>query len=182
MGLMDHFRPRGVYGFPPFRTHRERHYSILAYRGFPFHLEMLNRAAAAFGLEYRHPFFDKRLVEFCLALPPEQKFNRGLTRPIMRRGLRAALPDEVYRRPDKGVLLHPYQYHVLTHGPSPLCDTILHQVEGLHRYVDKAVWRKVFSRYCTRGSTHQSGVVWSIATLALWLYRLEAQLDHGDDT
>jgi hypothetical protein len=35
----------------------------------------------------RYPFWDKRMIEFCLSLPPEQKIKKGWTRMIMRRAM-----------------------------------------------------------------------------------------------
>jgi asparagine synthase (glutamine-hydrolysing) len=50
---------------PP--SERESHYRNLTWGLMPFTLEVLDRTAAAFGIESRFPFWDKRLVEFCLA-------------------------------------------------------------------------------------------------------------------
>ena len=36
-----------------------------------------DQIAGRAGIEVRHPFSDRRLVEFCLALPPEQKVRNG---------------------------------------------------------------------------------------------------------
>jgi asparagine synthase (glutamine-hydrolysing) len=55
-------------------------------------------------VETRHPFFDLRLVQFCLRLPIGQRLRDGLTRSIMRRGLRRYLPDAIAERAGKGDL------------------------------------------------------------------------------
>lgn len=101
-------------------TVRQCHYWSLTQSAYPYHLEMLNRAAAAFGLEYRHPFFDKRLVEFSLALPATQRYDRGQTRGVLRRALAGLLPDAIYQRPGKGVVGHHYLRRALTTG-APSC-------------------------------------------------------------
>ena len=64
-------------------------------------LETTDHAAAMQGVELRHPFIDKRLIEFCLALPPEQSLRNGWTRLILRRALRHALPEIIAERPGK---------------------------------------------------------------------------------
>ena len=64
-------------------------------------LEIIDRATAAFSIEPRYPFFDKRLVEFCLALPTNQKLYRGWTRIIMRRAMANILPEIVQWRVGK---------------------------------------------------------------------------------
>ncbi|HXV27610.1 MAG TPA: lasso peptide isopeptide bond-forming cyclase, partial [bacterium] len=62
------------------RTLREEQYFYLTYHLKTLAIELADRATQAFSIEHRYPFCDKRLVEFCLALPPEQKFRNGWTR------------------------------------------------------------------------------------------------------
>ncbi|MFH2124844.1 MAG: asparagine synthase (glutamine-hydrolyzing) [Pseudomonadota bacterium] len=70
----------------------------------PFHplaLEFLERSASRFGVEQRFPFFDIRLISFCLALPAEQKFKDGYNRSIVRQSLKSILPDTIRHRKKK---------------------------------------------------------------------------------
>ena len=67
-------------------------------------LEVYARGCSEFGLEARFPFLDKRLVEFCLAIPGEQKVSEGYTRSVVRRALQGYLPNEIRLRSDKGNL------------------------------------------------------------------------------
>lgn len=48
-----------------------------------------------FGIEFRDPTADKRIVEFCLGIPSDQFFRDGMDRLLVRRGLRGIVPDEV---------------------------------------------------------------------------------------
>jgi asparagine synthase (glutamine-hydrolysing) len=50
---------------------------------------------AAYGMEVRDPTMDKRLVEFCLAIPQEQYRLDGQNRALIRRAMLGLLPDEV---------------------------------------------------------------------------------------
>jgi asparagine synthase (glutamine-hydrolysing) len=50
---------------------------------------------AQFGLDIRYPAADRRLVEFCLALPEDQYRRDGVSRWLVRRLLNGALPDSV---------------------------------------------------------------------------------------
>ena len=52
----------------PAHTERQAHYRTLTQGVMSDILEVLDRAAAAFSIEPRYPFWDRRLVEFCLAL------------------------------------------------------------------------------------------------------------------
>ena len=66
---------------------RKEHYKTITSGLEVYALEVLDKAAAAFSIEQRYPFWDKRLVEFCLAIPAEQKLNNGWSRMIMRRAM-----------------------------------------------------------------------------------------------
>lgn len=58
-------------------------------------IERYSRAAAAHGIEPRHPYLDKRLAEFCLALPWHQKINHGWTKILMRRIMNGLIPESI---------------------------------------------------------------------------------------
>ena len=63
--------------------------------------EFLDKSAANFGVEPRYPFWDKPLVEFCLALPGEEKLHDGFGRYVLRRAMEGILPPPVQWRRDK---------------------------------------------------------------------------------
>jgi len=52
--------------------------------------------------EVRYPFLDRDLVEFLVAIPPDQLKRPGESRFLMRRALAHLLPPEVLRRRTKG--------------------------------------------------------------------------------
>ena len=86
------------------RGQRQRgltHRWILSNGMVPHAFEVLDKAAANFGVEPRYPFWDKPLVEFCLALPGEEKLNNGFGRHVLRRAMEGILPPAVQWRRDK---------------------------------------------------------------------------------
>jgi asparagine synthase (glutamine-hydrolysing) len=58
-------------------------------------IERYDRLAASRSIEARHPFFDKRVVEFCLSLPLEIKQADGWAKAIVRRATAGTVPDLV---------------------------------------------------------------------------------------
>ena len=50
---------------------------------------------AGYGMEVRDPTFDKRLIEFCLAVPASQYRVGGQNRALIRRSMAGLLPDVV---------------------------------------------------------------------------------------
>jgi hypothetical protein len=58
-------------------------------------------------LELRHPYRDRRLIEFVLTLPAYQLYNHGLYKHILRAGMRGILPEVIRTR------YHPTQFRSL---------------------------------------------------------------------
>jgi asparagine synthase (glutamine-hydrolysing) len=63
--------------------------------------DRMSRAAEWGGVELRHPFLDRRVVEIVMALPDDQRAVRGLTKSVLRRAVGSLLPPLVRDRPGK---------------------------------------------------------------------------------
>lgn len=61
-------------------------------------LEYADRMSMAHALELRAPFCDRRLIEFSLRVPFDQKFRYGETKRLLRRAMRCSLPEPVLKR------------------------------------------------------------------------------------
>ena len=64
--------------------------------------EVMERASARLGIEDRHPFHDRRVAEFALAIPEEQRWRNDQTKYIMREAMRGHLPERVRLRKLQG--------------------------------------------------------------------------------
>jgi asparagine synthase (glutamine-hydrolysing) len=88
--------------YPKRTKFAQRHRYRALYGAFDVHcMELIGRQLARFGAEGRHPFFDRRVVEFAFAIPEEQRCKEGWNKYIMRRAGRGLLPDSVRERRDK---------------------------------------------------------------------------------
>lgn len=79
-----------------------------------------NKATAARDIgqiEYRFPFLDKRLLEFCLAMPGDMKVKNGYKRYLIRAGLAGILPPEIQWRNSKSPFSPDYMRHYKAHLP-----------------------------------------------------------------
>jgi len=131
-------------------------------------LETADKAAAAFSLEVRHPFLDRRLVEFCLALPTEQKVQSGWTRSITRRALAGCLPPTVQWRRGKSNLGPNFRRGLLTFDRALLEDTCADNPPVIGRYVDIAKLRGLYER-CCQSRDGDEFVLFKAALLRRWL-------------
>jgi asparagine synthase (glutamine-hydrolysing) len=71
-------------------------------------VEMEERAASWFGLEERHPLNDRRIVEFALALPEDQRWRRDRPKYILRQAMAGLLPETVRQRLTKADFSHSF--------------------------------------------------------------------------
>lgn len=65
---------------------------------YQWQIESIDRSASAAGIELRHPFHDRRIIEFSLALPEEQKWRAGLARFVLREAMRGIVPEMIRQR------------------------------------------------------------------------------------
>jgi asparagine synthase (glutamine-hydrolysing) len=151
---------------------RQTHFRILSGGLQPFALEVFDRAAAAFAIELRHPFCDKRLVEFCLALPSEQKLHGGWSRLVLRRAMARFLPTEVQWRVSKTDFLPCFSYGLLVRERERLDAIVRSDLDLIKDYVDISALRRLYQQLTRQGSRmrlQQVLAFWRAVSLALWL-------------
>ena len=155
---------------PPL-TVREDQWRSLTSGLFPLVLELSDRCAAAFSIEARHPFLDRRLVEFCLALPPEQKLHQGWSRIVMRRAMAHILPSQVQWRGGKTDMNPNFVHGLLTFERQIMDEVVLGNMRSLEQYVDTHVLRQVYLRLtsCAKVQVQDAITVWRVVTLCRWL-------------
>ncbi len=152
------------------RMAREWHKKELRFTWIQTAFEIADKAAAAFSLEIRHPFFDRRLVEFCLALPTEQKVRNGWTRSITRRALGGCLPPEVQWRRDKSNLAPNLRRSLLAFDRAVMEDTCADSPPLISDYVDTAKLCGLYEQ-CCNGCNSGELVLFKAALLRCWLAR-----------
>jgi asparagine synthase (glutamine-hydrolysing) len=171
-GLAEHRRTSQMMGVPWSATSEEAHWAGLSGPIWPATLELADRAAAAFGLELRFPFFDRRLIEFCLALPMGQRLDLGWTRVILRRAMRGILPEEVRQRVGKQDL-SPNYVRGLRGNDRELLSAALHQQGPLAGYADLAALRAAYDRFVSNTDRvywrQDCAALYRAAVLTRWL-------------
>jgi asparagine synthase (glutamine-hydrolysing) len=152
------------------KTEREEHYRELTSGAIPSVVEIIDRGAAALCIEARFPFLDRRLVEFCLALPPTQKFYRGWTRLIVRRALVTILPESIRWRDSKGNYGPNLERSLLRFEQERLEKVILQQPQDIEIYINVDTLRQYYQEF-TEQSADENAVrsIWLAVMLASWL-------------
>lgn len=154
---------------PAPRTEKEHHYRLLTKPLIQHALSWVEAVGAGNGVEVRFPFFDVRLVELCLALPPEQKLRRGQSRYVMRQAMRGILPEAIRSRPGKSNLEPGFHHALRTHADARIRNVLQGSPE-LRRFLDPTACTALHARVREGTATPMESLRhWRLASLALWL-------------
>lgn len=142
----------------------------------PHAFEVLDKAAANFGVEPRYPFWDKPLVEFCLALPGEEKLKDGFGRHVLRRAMQGVLPPAVQWRRDK-IDFTANLVNGMLGNHRELLDRLLGpDSERIAPYVNLPAVAAVYDRMLRqpeRATLPDVQHVWRAVSLSLWLRQIQ---------
>ena len=114
---------------------------------------------------------DKRLIEFCLALPPEQKLYQGWGRIVMRRAMSGILPEEIRWRGGKTDMNPNFIHGLLKNSRRALDEVVLDLSGQVERFVDPCTLRELYQRLISQQKVKLADAMtfWKVATLAHWL-------------
>jgi len=160
---------------------RKDHYQQVTSGLQVFALEELNAASAAFGIEVRYPFWDKRLIEYCLSLPGEQKLHRGWNRIVMRRAMSNVLPPEVCWRREKTDFAKNFIDGLVYHEQEQLKHLLTGDNDTLHEFFDRSAMREMYQKFSSQElksddlETRSTLLLfWKIASFSSWLKQTSA--------
>jgi asparagine synthase (glutamine-hydrolysing) len=169
--LVNRERPPGVY------STRQEHLAQLTAPLAADGLELFDRVMALNGAEARYPFFDRRLAEYCVSLPGDQKLAGGFSRIVARRGMAGIVPDAVRWRVGKGAPgLHVIP--ALRGGRAMMDDLFVRDPSALEPYVEIDALRREYDAFMAdrRPPFHRAVQLWSAAALGLWFRRRSSGL------
>jgi asparagine synthase (glutamine-hydrolysing) len=124
-GRLDLARRAESLVFRPDPSHplRPEAFRILTKAYWPFLFEGFDPGSTGFALEFRHPLFDRRVVEYCLAIPP---VPWCLDKELLRAAMRGVLPEEVWKRPKAPLRLDPVLERLRAGDAARLDDSLDH--------------------------------------------------------
>lgn len=158
---------------------RESHVHGLSQPAYQLTLEMADKCAAAFGVEPRYPYFDRRLIDYCVGLPDSEKLKNGWPRHVFRRAMEGILPAEIQWRSDKGNL-SPNFHRALRASTATRVDVSANS--PLAAFVDLTALRAMRRQYCeetsTLGRSVEGHTLFRIDVLECWLSRAGRKTDQ----
>ena len=158
---------------------RQRHYLNLTGGLMPFGLEVMDKSMAAFGIEPRYVFCDKRLLEFCLALPPEQKLNLGYGRIVMRRAMEDIVPPRVQWRREKTDFTPNFIRGLKCWQQEDWDKFIAENQVLLQKYIDLPTFNQMKQKFIDpqqEEDRQEARTLWLIISLISWLNQTDKKL------
>ncbi|MBI2215517.1 MAG: hypothetical protein HYU52_17850 [Acidobacteria bacterium] len=138
-------------------------------------LERYARVAGRFGIEPRHPFFDRRVLEFCASLPWSLKLRGRHRKYLLRRAFAQALPREIVWSEERRHLGIDVYRALLARFDEQIRDA-LSMTGAIGEVVDLERVHQSYRKICTKfGSIEDCTVVWRAAVCSIWLNRIATQ-------
>lgn len=158
-----------------FRSEREAHFLSLTMPLITLAIELTAKAAASCGIEMRFPFFDIRLVRFCLSLPPIQKNQGGWSRGILRNAMCDTIPNQVQTRVQKADLRPNFQRNLATVDRTTLESILIRNRGVLEEFYDIPVLHRLLEEYLVAPDARDSSseTIFGAAILGSWLASLK---------
>ncbi len=181
VGLAKGGHNAGASGSWSFRTARQEHLIALESPLVPWALELADKAAGAMGLDLRYPFFDRRLMEFCLSLPAEQKLRDGWTRWVLRRAMHGILPPEVQWRRGKADLSPNFHRGLRASDGDRLRRLLADQAEVLSGFLDLRALDEVLRSYLEDHVPRRGLPLFSALAVGVWLRQVAESRQRMDE-
>lgn len=153
------------------KTAKKYHYTALNHNNSIFNaLITRDSLTSAFKIEGRYPFLDKRMVEFCYAIPTEMKFKFGWSRYILRIAMEGILPVEIQWRENKANLSPVFKTNILL-LEKPLLEEIINSKNKIiHKYVNLDLLKNIYNKFLDKKEVSDSGyTIFLICELFLWI-------------
>ncbi len=132
-------------------------------------LYLCDRLAAGHGVEMRHPFIDRRLLEYLISIPPRQGYLPGQDRWILRRAMADLLPEAIRTRPDKTSFNNFYRFSMCKGQIGRMQALCKASFLGKIGVVDSQHLCAAYNQCCTNDTGDLVSSIWFVVTAELWL-------------
>jgi asparagine synthase (glutamine-hydrolysing) len=133
--------------------------------------ELCDRSAAWFGLEARHPFHDRRLIEFAFGLPEEQRRREGLSKIVLRNAIKGLVPESIRNRRSKAEFSpHFLKAFEAIEGSAMLANLSIAKLGWLDVEKLTSIYIQMLERY-HRGDRAYAGqmwLLWPVFAIEFW--------------
>lgn len=152
-----------------FDNPKKAHLYSVSNSGKEYGIEMLNDLAAIYNVEIMLPFFDIRLIEYCLSLPSSQKLNNGYDRYVFRNAMRNTIPDKVRKRTTKADISCLIKNEFSTYNFNMLFEEIFDSKSMLKNIVNKEELLKEADNFKKYGESQFLMNIFQVISAGIWI-------------
>ncbi|MEE9383026.1 MAG: asparagine synthase-related protein [Nannocystaceae bacterium] len=150
--------------------YREQHWGKLRSEIIPMSCELIVEQGMSRRIVRRHPYLDRRLIEFCLSLPPEQRLGMGADRIVQRRAVEPFVPRATARRLTKSNFEQNFADRIVTHDAPRLRALRGARTCALDTYVHRpALNSAIDTAFAGVATSEQLIQIWMASILDVWL-------------
>lgn len=131
----------------------------------------LDARAGRFTVECRHPYLDRRLVEFFLAVPADVKLGHGYRKQFVQRALAGAVPGPLRTTERQDEHVRHDEPTFVRQDAARMARDLFHPRARVFRYVDRAGAERMRDAYVGRGRPHGT-LLWNFLSLEVWLQQV----------
>jgi len=135
-----------------------------------FALAQMDAVAAAFSIDVRHPFLDRRVVDLFLAVPSAVKLAGGHRKQFLQRAMVGVVPGAPRRVESPEWWMPPRARAARAAADGPRLAAALHPGAAVFRYVDRGAVDRLRAAYAA-GDDRPRVLLWHLAKLERWLER-----------
>lgn len=141
------------------------------------HLYMDKVLGAFVGVDIKHPFLDRRLIEYIYKIPGEFRFSNMNTKYILRKSMENYLPESIVNRKNKTTHLA-YIYKSIQKKWAVIFKVMQHPmiVESL-KLVTQNFWEEELYKWRNGVENHES--FWVLFMIEIWLIQHMQVIDRG---
>ncbi|NOQ26736.1 MAG: hypothetical protein GQ564_15355 [Bacteroidales bacterium] len=123
-------------------------------------LEYCSLIARKYGIEYRYPLLDIRLIEYYLAIPARLKARNGIGRYAIRKAIEGLVPEKIQWREDKSGATIPTVFMRMMNDKNQILDIINRSKSNkvVKQYIDLDNYEKWFQKLCKRSEEVQKNI------------------------
>lgn len=173
INLLESLQERSQLNKAPTEDEWQQHIKSISHPIHQLVLEFLNIFSSRFNLESVFPFFDHRLIDFCIHLPPEIKLHNGFNRYILRLALKNILPRSIENRKDKVDFIPSIDHAFRSNDYEWLLKSINSTEPPFFQYLDKQRWNEITNDYIQGTSGRHTNFILKALFLNKWLFRFK---------
>lgn len=148
---------------------QEETYRRLTRASMPLALNQIDGVVSALSLECRHPYLDRRLIEFFLAVPSAVKMRAGYRKQFIQRAMVGITPGSIREKEIIEYFIPPMDQQICNGLEAKRMERDLFYPRArIFHYVKRSEAERMREEYLRKQASYRN-LLWNFVTLEVWL-------------